>query len=252
VRQSSPSAQKFVLDLQGALFFNQIMSHPAPIPVTLDLVLLTLGEHQLHVLLRRPERGKWELPWNAVRTGEPMSINAARLARETLGVRPGWLQQVATLDEKRHPAGAGLSVAYTGVVAAGHSRLEELGRKAGADVEWYPVEQLPVLAPRQRLVVESAMASVRTRLDLAPIAFKLLPERFTLSELQEVYELLLARPLHKASFRRALHGARLVAPVAEFRSEGRGRPAQLFRFAPRKRSTARRNAVRFDFLESEA
>jgi 8-oxo-dGTP diphosphatase len=88
---------------------------------------------------------------------------------------------------------------------------------------------------------------VRDRLDQAPIAFRLLPPTFTLTELQAMYELLLGRRLHKASFRRALQGAWLVEPTEEWRSEGRGRPAQLFRYAPRRRRSARRG-VRFELL----
>jgi len=88
------------------------------------------------------------------------------------------------------------------------------------------------------------LASLRARLDQAPIAFHLLPLTFTLTQLQEIYELLLGRRLHKASFRRSLHAAWLVEPTDEWRSEGRGRPAQLFRYAPKKRRGGRRG-VRF-------
>ena len=227
------------------------MSNPVSIPVALDLVLITLGGHQLHVALRRGASGRWELPWDYVQAAETLGVTAAKLARAAIGTRPGWLQQVGALGtEKRHPAEAGLSVAYTGVVAAGESRVEagDDSRDGARGITWHPLERLPAIAPRHRLAVEEATSSIRTRFDLAPIAFHLLPERFTLSELQEVYELLLQRSIHKASFRRALHGARLVAPVAQYRSEGRGRPAQLFKFSPRKRAEARRG-VRFDFGE---
>jgi 8-oxo-dGTP diphosphatase len=96
-------------------------------------------------------------------------------------------------------------------------------------------------------MVEAATKTIQGRLDQAPIAFRLLPGTFTLSELQQMYELLLGKRLHKASFRRALQGAWLVEPTDEWRSEGRGRPAQLFRYAPKKRRRAHRG-VRFDFL----
>ena len=220
---------------------------PVALPVALDIALLTLGEHHLHVLLRRAEARRWELPWTFVDATESLAVTAAKLARASLGTRPGWLQQVVALDSgKRHPAGPGLSVAYTGVVAAGLSRVGESDQEEG-ELAWFPIDRLPSLPPRQRAAIDEAMLSIRTRFDLTPIAFKLLPERFTLTELQEVYELLLQRTLHKASFRRALHGARLVAPIAEYRSEGRGRPAQLFKYKPAK--TAGRRAMRFDFSE---
>ena len=88
---------------------------------------------------------------------------------------------------------------------------------------------------------------IRSQIDQSPVAFRLLPTTFTLSELQSIYERLLGRRLHKASFRRALQAAYLVEPTEEWRSEGRGRPAQLFRYAPKKRRATRRG-VRFDLL----
>jgi 8-oxo-dGTP diphosphatase len=86
-------------------------------------------------------------------------------------------------------------------------------------------------------------------MDQSPVAFRLVPPTFTLSELQRMYELLLGKRLHKASFRRALQAAWLVEPTEEWRSEGRGRPAQLFRYAPRKRRPAQRG-IRLDMLTS--
>ena len=99
----------------------------------------------------------------------------------------------------------------------------------------------------QRDEMDAALNALRARVDQQPIAFRLLPATFTLSELQRVYEMLLGRKLHKASFRRALHAASLVEATDEWRSEGRGRPAQLFRYAPPRRRRARRG-VRFDAL----
>ena len=115
------------------------------------------------------------------------------------------------------------------------------------DSAWFALSDIPALTPRQRAVLDAALDAIRVRLDQAPIAFRLLPPTFTLSELQQTYELLLGRRLHKASFRRALQAAWLVEPTDEWRSEGRGRPAQLFRYAPRRRRTQRRG-VRFDLL----
>jgi 8-oxo-dGTP diphosphatase len=96
-------------------------------------------------------------------------------------------------------------------------------------------------------MLDNAISMLRTRMDQSPVAFRLLPPTFTLSELQHMYELLLGKRLHKASFRRALSAAFLVEPTEEWRSEGRGRPAQLFRYAPRKRRPAQRG-IRLDML----
>jgi 8-oxo-dGTP diphosphatase len=127
--------------------------------------------------------------------------------------------------------------------------LLPLGTAAPSDgnVAWFKLNNLPALPPRQGAIVQGAVSAVRDRMDLSPVAFRLLPPSFTLSELQQMYELLLGKRLHKASFRRALQAAWLVEPTDEWRSEGRGRPAQLYRYAPRKRRKGRRG-VRFDLL----
>ncbi len=117
----------------------------------------------------------------------------------------------------------------------------------GDELRWFKLSDLPPLGERQAVMLHESVNAVRDRLDLYPVAFKLLPATFTLSELQHMYELLLGRRLHKASFRRALAAATLVEPTDEWRSEGRGRPAQLYRFGPKKRRRGRRG-VRFDLL----
>jgi 8-oxo-dGTP diphosphatase len=120
-------------------------------------------------------------------------------------------------------------------------------RARAPEMNWIGLPDLPVLAARQREGIDSAVAAMRAQVDQQPIAFRLLPPAFTLSELQSVYELLLGRRLHKASFRRSLHASALVEATDEWRSEGRGRPAQLFRYAPPRRRRHRRG-IRFDLL----
>jgi hypothetical protein len=131
-------------------------------------------------------------------------------------------------------------VAYVGVTP-----LRAPGPPAGA--QWFPADDLPPMATRHRAIVRAALVRLREHMDRAPVAFRLLGAAFTLSELQEMYELLLGRRLHKASFRRTLQAAFLVEPTDEWRSEGRGRPAQLFRYAPRRRRGTR-GGVRFELL----
>jgi 8-oxo-dGTP diphosphatase len=212
-----------------------------------DVVLLTPQGRHLSVLLERVEgarpKERWALPWETMQSGEMIEEGAVRLARQVLGSAPGFVEQVAAYgDGRRHPSGAPLSVAFLALVAAGTPT------PAGGSAEWFSVDEIPALAPRQKAMLQGALHAVRSRLEHSPIAFRLLPATFTLSELQEIYEILLGRRLHKASFRRALHAAGLLEPTDEWRSEGRGRPAQLFRYAPRKRRSSRRG-VRFEGME---
>ena len=190
------------------------------------------------------DRERWALPWKAAQgSGESMDVAATRLAQDALGEPPGWIEQIgAFADGKRHPSEADISVAFVALVPH-----ETASPRPGNT--WFSVADTPPLSPRQKSMVEGAIAAIQGRLDQAPIAFRLLPPTFTLSELQHLYELLLAKRLHKASFRRALQAASLVEPTDEWRSEGRGRPAQLYRYSPKKRRKSQRG-VRFDLLQA--
>jgi len=212
-------------------------------PYSIDVVLVTAMGNELAILLSRgsTERERWALPWRAPQTGETLEAAAVRVSEDALGERPIWTEQMGAFgDAKRHPSDSEISVAFVGLVPH-----ETASPSAG--YTWFPMRDLPPLSPRQRAIVEAATRTIQSRLDQAPIAFRLLPSTFTLSELQQVYELLLGKRLHKASFRRALQAAWLVEPIDEWRSEGRGRPAQLFRYSPKKRRRSHRG-VRFDFL----
>jgi 8-oxo-dGTP diphosphatase len=212
--------------------------------LAVDVVVLSPQSDTLAALLVRTPAGgreRWSLPWDAPMAGEGLEDAAARIAEAALGATPALLEQVgAFADTRRHPGDADVSV---GIVAL--TPKVEGALVAGA--EWFSLAALPPLSPRHRAIVDRATTVVRQRVDQSPLAFRLLSPTFTLSDLQAIYELLLGRRIHKASFRRALQASYLVEPTDEWRSEGRGRPAQLFRYAPRKRRGARRG-VRFDLF----
>lgn len=214
------------------------------VALSVDVVLFTSRRKELAVLLRSTTgprgRPRSVLPADALRADESLDDAASRIARSALAGTTAFLEQVgAHGGARRHPDLAQVAVVYFGLVA---------GSTATAPAaEWFDLSQLPPLAPRHRAEVDAALVAVRSRVDQAPIAFRLLPPEFTLSDLQSVYELLLGRRLHKASFRRALHASSLVQGTDEWRSEGRGRPAQLFRYAPPRRRRQHRG-VRFEAL----
>lgn len=213
---------------------------------TIDVVFLTALKDQLAVLLWRTpeEKEKWALPWETPTSDGTLDEAGGEIAAAALGITPAWMEQVCAFgDEKRHPSETEISVAFAGLVASGTPP------PVGGAYAWFPLDELPTLPPRHRAMLDSAVAMIRLRMDHSPVAFRLLPPTFTLGELQHMYELLLGKRLHKASFRRALQAAWLVEPTDEWRSEGPGRPAQLFRYAPRKRRPAQRG-IRLDLLTS--
>ena len=209
--------------------------------VSVDTVILATSAGELLVRLATvPGSRQRTLPWRMVEPGESLVTAATKAVRALGAPRPGWIAQVGAFGEElRHPGDATLSVAYATVFP---EPFDDPDPAAGG---WSRVDKLPPLSPRQRSIVEAAVDTVRQRLDDSPVAFHFLPAEFTLSELQQVYETLLGRPLHKASFRRSLQAARIVEPTDEWRSEGRGRPAQLYRYAPRRRRSAPRG-IRFE------
>ena len=216
-----------------------------------DIVLLTPRAGKLSVLVRPAPGGRARgavLPWAVPRGADTLVASARGAARIAAGVEPGWLEQLAAFgDGLRHPSGAAVSIAFVGVLPGGVA--DSAAAKAVGGGVWAPVADSPALPARQEAMLTAAVSAIRAWLDHSPIAFKLLPIMFTLSDLQAMYELVLGRRLHKASFRRSLQAAFLVEPTDEWRSEGRGRPAQLYRYAPRKRRSSRRG-VRFELLGS--
>lgn len=215
------------------------------VTLAVDVVLFTPTGNELAVLLasgggRGRVRDRAALPSDSLRGDESLDDAAARIARGALGVAPSLLDQAgARGGGRRQTESPQVVVTYFGLVpdaSAGH-----------ADLSWTPISDLSALPPRQREEVEAALSAMRSQVDQQPIAFRLLPSAFTLSELQAVYELLMGRRLHKASFRRSLHASALVEATDEWRSEGRGRPAQLFRYAPPRRKRQRRG-IRLDLL----
>jgi len=209
-----------------------------PLGTDLAVLLAPAGTARTHGGHGRERSG---LPTDTLRVDESLDDAAIRIARDALGgdAMPSLLEQAATLGGSRRTAdGPNVSVTYFGLVP------EPRGPKRAG---WVPLSALPPMPARQRHMIDAALAAMRSRVDQQPIAFRLLRPVFTLSELQTVYELLLGRGLHKASFRRALRSSSLVEATDEWRSEGRGRPAQLFRYAPPRRRRQRRG-IRFDVL----
>lgn len=202
---------------------------PAP---QLTLVCCTLVGGSLAVLTAEGgDRRQVALPETVLRADAALDESASIFARDILGRAPAWIAQIGAFNEEA------LAIVYLALVTA--------GTDAPPGHQWVSLPKQP--AGPQAPVLRAALTHLRERLDREAVAFRLLPATFTLSELQELYELLLERRLHKASFRRTLMAAHLVEPTDAWRSEGRGRPAQLFRYAPRRRKALPR-AVRFESL----
>jgi 8-oxo-dGTP diphosphatase len=224
--------------------------YPEPRPiVTADVVLFTMRAADLAVLVVRragaPHKGQWALPGGRVQSHEALDQAAAReLLRET-GVQGVPFEQLAAFGAPaRDPRGHAISVVFFSfVVAESHPVVP--GADA-ADVRWLPLREIALgdrpargaqkLAFDHATLVMHARDRLQERLHdpMRLSAFELVPPRFTLSELQRVYEAVFGRSLDKRNFRARLLAHSLVEPVAAARRTGRHRPAQLYRWRRRR------------------
>jgi 8-oxo-dGTP diphosphatase len=195
------------------------------INVGVEIVVFTIRDDALHVLLA-PLNTEWRLPSDLIRADEPLDAAARRALADVAGASQVWLEQLFTFgDVLRDDAPRVISVAHYALVST--DAVSELAER---DARWWPVAALPLLVPDHRRIIDYALTRLRNKLSYTTVGFQLLPQRFTLSELQRVYEVILGRALDKRNFRRKLDGLGIVKPTREQRVSVSGRPAQLFRF----------------------
>jgi 8-oxo-dGTP diphosphatase len=205
--------------------------HPRP-SVTVDVIIFTLRENDLQVLLIKrkypPFEEMWAIPGGFVEIDESLEDAALRELEEETGVRDVYLEQLYTFgDLARDPRGRVITVAYFALVPAG--AVQPRAGDDAADARWWCVYDLPSLAFDHSQVLPYALRRLRYKLEYTAVGFELLPEAFTLSELQAAYEVILGEALDKRNFRRKILGAEVIEETGECRT-GEGRPAKLYRF----------------------
>ncbi len=194
--------------------------------VTVDVVLLTLKDKRLQVALMKrlqePFKGVLALPGGYVHPEEDADVAFAayRVLREKMQLRPPYLEQLGTFSgARRDPRGWSISVCHLALVAP----------DAVADTQWFPADKLPRLAFDHAKLIASAVTRVRNKSSYSALPAYLLPELFTLSELQNIYSEVLGEPLEKSSFRRKLRDLDFLEEVPGAFQGGKQRPAQLYR-----------------------
>jgi 8-oxo-dGTP diphosphatase len=200
--------------------------------VAVDIVIFTIHSAELRVLLVKrgipPFAGQFAVPGGFVLENESLDQAALRELKEETGVEDVYLEQLYTFgDPDRDPRGRIISVAYFALIAADRSPL--LAGSDAAEARWWPVRQLPPLAFDHDKILEYSLQRLRNKLEYTTVGFQLLPARFSLTELQEVYEAILGKKLDKRNFRRKLALLKILRPTREYRRGGR-RPAKLFEF----------------------
>jgi 8-oxo-dGTP diphosphatase len=209
---------------------TQLSQYETPL-VTVDIVVFTLEYNSLKVLLvqrqQAPYEKMWAIPGGFIYVGETLEEAAARWLREKTNVENIYLEQLYAFgDPARDPRARVITVSYYALV-----RQEKLAFEANDDgVGWFDVHQPPELAFDHQRIVQYALQRLKERLETSGIAFQLLPEKFTLTELQRVYELILHKQLDKRNFRKKMLSSGILREIGETKMEGYHRPAQLYVF----------------------
>lgn len=205
--------------------------------VTVDVLVFAIIGQQLKVaLIKRgiaPFKNYWAIPGGFVHIDESLEDAARRELAEEAGVQGVYLEQLYTFgDPGRDPRGRVITVAYYAL-----SPDQDITLSAATDAreaQWFAVDAVPPLAFDHKEILQRALERLKSKLEYSNIAYSLLPPKFRLTELQQVYEIILGRPLDKRNFRKRILAQGLLEATRQVDKSGAHRPAQLYRFKKRK------------------
>ena len=209
--------------------------HPA---VTVDIVIFTLRADELKVLLIKralsPFQGEWALPGGFVDLDESLDAAARRELEEETGVAGVYLEQLYTFGTPdRDPRERVITIAYYALIPSDRIVLQAATDAEG--VSWFGLEELPDLAFDHSEILGIAHERLVAKLDYSTIAFQFMPQAFSLSELQQVYEVIFRASVDKRNFRKRILALNLIEPTGAEKREGAHRPAKLYRVIDRSR-----------------
>ncbi len=206
--------------------------------ITVDVVIFTIKDNKLQVLMvqrnQEPFKSKWSIPGGFVRMSENLDSAAKRVLYEKTNVKDIYLEQLRTFgDPLRHPKSRVITVSYFALIRSEGLELKFEEEAEGIninEVQWHSVYDLPELAFDHMDIIKYAMKRLRDRLEYTPIAHQLLPKKFTLTELQKAYEIILHVQLDKRNFRKKMISLGILTELEEYTKSTSKRPARLYMF----------------------
>jgi 8-oxo-dGTP diphosphatase len=206
--------------------------YPRP-ALTTDCVIFGFDETDLKILLINrgiePFKGRWALPGGFVRMDETTEEGAKRELFEETGLKDIFIEQLYTFsDVERDPRGRVVSVAYFALVS-----LKNNPPTAGDDAHkaaWFSIHDIPSLAFDHEKILRVAFYRLKGKIRYQPIGFELLPEKFTLTDLQHLYEIILETPIDKRNFRKKIQKMDLLLELEEKQQGVAHKAATFYKF----------------------
>ncbi len=206
------------------------------IRVTVDVVAFAIHQGTLEVLLikrkQEPFKSCWALPGGFISgADETLEDAAAGRLKEETNVCDVYIEQLYTFgDRGRDPRGRVVTVSYLALIKQ-DKELELKASSNAAGVAWWPANKLPDLAFDHQAIITYGRRRLKYKIEYSPAAFKLLPPKFTLRDLQEVYEAVLDKSVDNRNFRKKFLARGLLQELAEFSQQSSFRPARLYAFS---------------------
>jgi len=220
--------KQFIDQESGKIVEQSVMN-----AITIDCVIFGFDKGSLKVLLVEHaegiSKGKWALPGGWIKEEESIDAAANRLLSELTGVDNIYLEQLKAFGEpNRFPLGRVITIGYYALI-----KIEDYNIIAGftaSDAKWYKIEDIPNLIYDHNTIFNYSLKHLRNRVKQAPIGFNLLPEKFTLLQLMQLYEEILGVEMDKSNFRRKFLRMKLLQGLNEKQQDVSHRAAKLYRF----------------------
>ena len=217
--------------------------------LTVDCVVFGFDEGELKVLLIQrnlaPYAGKWALPGGFVHINETLEEAALRELQEETGIARVYLEQLYSFGGiDRDPRERVVSIAYYALVKLGDHRIR--AATDAREAAWFGVSDLPTLAFDHDHILTVALQRLKGKVQYEPVGFELLPPKFTLSQIQHLYEAILEQQFDKRNFRKKLLSMGLLVELDEIEQDVAHRAARLYRFDEKRYQQLKRRGFNFE------